>query len=560
MQTKRANFIFIAFILAFLVLIGYSFYLQILNPQKLIDEGEKRQTRLFSLAAKRGTIYDRNGAILAISEPVYSIFVNPFLLTSYQRISKDSTLKELYTTKYKNTLAVLAEYLNQAPSALENLINANKERKFLYLKRNITPDKTTKITQANLFAIYLKKEYKRFYPPSATALIQLLGITDTEGAGLEAIEKAYNTTWLNGIDGLEKIIKTQDNKVAKFISTIKKKKNGKDITLSLDKEINLISFNALKKAYDLHLASAASAVILDVKTGEIIANNSIPTFNPNNRNNIQQSEIRNRVIADVFEPGSSAKSFIVAAAFDKGLVTPETQIYVKNGAKVGDAYIKDNHNFVNLSVADILRISSNVGIIKIAQKLDKQDVFDTMTTIGFNQPSLLKLNSENQGYVVPFNKWQNFYPSSIAYGYGFSINLLQLARAYSILANKGNYHPVTFFKVTDINKVKNTRVFKEQTANDLMKILTEAVDAGTGKKAQIPGIKVAGKTGTARIVKKNGQYSIVEHNSFFVGIIPADNPKYVMAIYLNKPSRGFYYGSDVAAQVFHDTMARIFLK
>ena len=454
--------------------------------------------------------------------------------------------------RYRYSYAKLATILDTTPGTLAKKIRAKPKRRFMYLKRSMVPDLAKKIDALHLTGVYTQTEYKRYYPGGESSS-HLVGFTNIDDRGLEGVELAYDE-WLKGTPGKKQVVKDRAGKVVDFVKDIKASEAGKPITLSIDKNIQYVSYRALKEIAIKHQALSASAVILDAKTGEVLSMVSYPGYNPNDSMQRQGTAIKNRVVTDVLEPGSTIKPFVVAKALDDGLITEETEINTSPGyIRVQGNRISDSHNNRILNPEGIIQKSSNVGSAKIALMLDAATQRQFLRDVGFGKDSGLFLPGEVAGYLKPEFDWQKIDQVSASFGYGFNTNLMNLAHSYLLFSNQGKMMPLSVIKRNE--QPEGVQLIKPKVADAVLKMMEAAVErGGTAPKAQIPGYRVAGKTGTVHKTNKMGGYAENTYLSLFTGIVPASNPDMIMAVVVNEPSRGVYYGGLVAAPVFKKVM------
>ncbi|MDG6778508.1 penicillin-binding protein 2 [Thiomicrorhabdus sp. zzn3] len=447
--------------------------------------------------------------------------------------------------------AKLAKLLNTSRDKVKRKIERASERRFVYLQRSLEPYVAQQIEALDLYGVYIQDEYKRYYPAGEIAG-HLIGFTNIDDQGQEGLELAYND-WLKGKAGQKQVIKDRAGRVIDFVKDVRPAKPGSDITLSIDKQIQFFAYRALKSVMIEHQAESASAVVLDAKTGEVLAMVSLPGYNPNDRTQLKGRAIRNRVITDLIEPGSTVKPFIVAKALDVGAITLDEKIDTSPGAiRVQGYRITDTHNHGVLTPEEVIQKSSNVGASKIALKMSAEQEWELWKAVGFSRDSGLYLPGEASGYLKPVAQWQPLDQVSASYGYGFNINLLNLAHAYLLFANQGEMMPLSLFKLDQ--PPEKTRVVGAQATEATLRMMEKVVaPGGTAPKAQIPGYRVAGKTGTVHKTKQGG-YEQNEYVSLFAGVVPVSDPDMVMVVAINEPSRGVYYGGSVAAPVFKEVM------
>ena len=532
----RTRFVFALFIGAFAVLLVRALYLQ--GPQRdfLQREGASRYaSRPLVLSAHRGMITDRHGEPVAISTPVESVWTSPgdADLTAYQREQ-------------------LARLLDMAPSEIKARL-ANRERDFVYLKRQLPPEQAAKVVKLDLPGVFLQREYRRYYPAGET-LSHVVGFTDVDDKGQEGLELAYQD-WLAGRPGSRRVIRDRLGRVVEDVASIRAPQEGRDLALSIDLKLQYLAYRELKAAVNLHQAKAGGIVVLDVKTGEVLALANAPTYNPNNRARYNAVRARNRAVTDLFEPGSTLKPFTVAAALEAGAFRPDSFVQTAGGSlTLGPATIRDAHaSAVNLTVAQVIQKSSNVGTAKMALALPSQRLWEMFSAAGFGAIPRSGFPGEVGGRLRDYRTWRPIEQATMSYGHGISVSLMQLARAYTIFCTDGELLPVTLVRRDE--PVAGMRVISAETAATLrrmMQLVTEP--GGTAPRAQVMGYHVAGKTGTAHKLV-NGQYAPDRYASSFIGFAPASDPRLLIAVLIDEPSAGQYYGGTVAAPVFSSVMS-----
>jgi len=522
---------------AMTILIGRAVYLQVLDRQFLKHQGDLRHIGILPVPAHRGRIFDRNGELLAISTPVKSIWVNP----------KEFHEAQIPADKLKS----LADLLGISSKALEKRIGGDENRSFVYLKRRINPELADQVMALDIAGVYSEREYRRYYPTGEVAA-HLVGFTNIDDKGQEAMELAYDD-WLKGIEGAKRIIRDGRRRVIEDLESIRTPVPGKDLVLSIDQRLQYLAYRELKKAVLQHQARSGSLALLDTQTGEVLAMVSQPSYNPNSRIQMKTSASRNRAITDVYEPGSTMKPFAVALGLELGLYHPDTVIDTTPGTlRVGHNIVKDIHNYGVLDVAHVLQKSSNVGVTKIALNLPSKKFWAFYNNLGFGQPLETGFPGEANGRLTDYQSWNPFEQATLSFGYGVSASTLQLGRAYLSLANDGVMPMVSLIKRD--KSPESHRIMSAKTAVSVRTMLEEVVTReGTALKAAIPGFRVAGKTGT---VKKSGPggYSSSLYMSVFAGMAPASKPRLVMVVMIDEPSAGEYYGGAVAAPVFSRVM------
>ena len=529
----RARFVAALILLAFGVLAARSVWLQVVKNDFLQQKGESRYSRVIELSATRGRIADRSGDMLAVSTPVKSIWAIP----------EDARLTPAQARELATLLEMDVRELNRRLAA---------EKDFVFIKRQIPPDTAEKIAALNLPGIHQQREYRRYYP-AGEVTAHMLGFTGVEDKGQEGIELAFDAQ-LAGKPGSRRVIKDRLGRIVEDVESIRPPQEGKDITLSLDAKVQYLAYTHLKQALAEHKARAGGVVVLDAKSGEVLALANLPTYNPNNRLKLTGAQLRNRALTDVFEPGSTMKPFTAALALEKGRYRFDSQIQTAPGRlTIGNATISDAHPHGTLTVAQVIQKSSNVGAAKIAGTFAPEEMWQMFDALGFGQPMKLGFPGEVGGRLRPHKTWRPIEQATMAYGHGISVTLMQLARAYLVFARDGDMIPLTLTRL-DSAPVAGKSIFSAQTAREVRVMLEMAVQpGGTAPKAQIPGYRVAGKTGTAHKLE-GGQYAN-RYVAAFVGLAPVSDPRLVVAVMIDEPSAGKYYGGEVAAPVFAQVMA-----
>ena len=510
-------------------------YLQSLHKDFLQQKGDARYSRSMVLQAHRGKITDRNGELLAISSPVESVWASP---------------PDVEINKQQKT--ALAKLIGVKNTDIDKKI-ANREREFVYLKRRLSPDVAAKVMSLEIPGVFLQREYKRFYP-AGDVTAHLVGFTGIDDNGQEGFELAQNTM-LSGKAGSRRVIQDRQGHIVEDLEAVKVPQEGHDLVLSIDRRLQYLAFRELAKAVELHKAKAGAAVILDAKTGEVLAMVNLPTYNPNNPINIK-GKTRNRAITDMFEPGSTMKPVTASAAMQFGDYTPTTKIQTAPGhMSIGPATIHDSHVHGVLTVAEVIQKSSNVGAAKMALSLKREELWSAFNQLGFGARSNIGFPGEAAGILRPYKTWRPIEQATMSFGHGISVTLLQLARAYTVFANEGELKPVSLTKLTE--SPVGHQVFSAQVANDVKDMLELVVQpGGTALRAQVAGYRVGGKTGTAHKIGAHG-YEDDKYVASFVGIAPASNPRLIMAVMIDEPdiAKDQYYGGVAAAPVFAAVMA-----
>ena len=531
----RRRLLLIILLLGFAGLFARSIYLQSLHKDFLQQKGDARYSRTLVLQAHRGKITDRNGELLAISSPVESVWASP----------PDVKIN----ASQKKQLAIL---LGIKTKDIDKKI-ANTQRGFVYIKRRVSPDLAAKVMSLKIAGVFLQREYKRFYP-AGDVTAHLVGFTGIDDKGQEGFELAQNA-FLSGKAGMRKVIKDRQGRIVEDLEDVKVPQDGRDLVLSIDRRIQYLAFRELSKAVEKHKAKAGAIVVLDAKTGEVLAMVNLPTYNPNKPINIK-GKTRNRAITDIFEPGSTLKPMTASAAMQFGDFTPSTPIQTAPGyMSIGPATIHDSHTYGVLTVAEVIQKSSNVGASKMALSLKREELWSSFNQLGYGTRTNIGFPGESSGRLRPYKTWRPIEQATMSYGHGISLTLLQLARSYTVFANEGELKPVSLLRLSE--SPVGHQVFSAQVANDVKDMLELVVQpGGTALRAQVAGYRVGGKTGTAHKIGPKG-YEPNKYVGSFVGIAPASNPRFIMAVMIDEPSieKDQYYGGIVAAPVFSAVMA-----
>lgn len=548
----RRLFAAFVFVLLVSVLLIKTLNMQILDSEFFEQQGDARQLRTVSISAHRGDIVDRHGEPFAISAPVHSIWLNPKVVQNYLEPKQD-----LKTKQHMDALVNVATLLSIDVAGLIEKIKRNRHREFLYLKRHASPELADEVMALNVPGIALQNEYRRYYP-GAEATAHVVGFSDIDDNGQEGIELAFNE-WLKGVPGKKRVIRDRLGRAFDDVERIKSAQPGKAIKLSLDKRLQYVTYRTLKAAVLKHNAVAGSAVVLDVHTGEVLAMANQPSFNANDRKQMQPQATRNRAVTDVFEPGSTMKPITIAAALESGRWKPFYKVETAPGyMKVKGNMIRDHKNYGDLDVGGVLEKSSNVGISKIALAMDAEQQWSMYQKLGFGVVTASGFPGEASGRLSLNALNNDFERASLAYGYGVSVTALQLAQAYSAIAADGLLHPISFLyddKAESDSTVESQRVMSVETARAVRKMMQRVVsDKGTAKRASVANYSVAGKTGTVHKYIAGG-YAKDRYLSIFAGMVPADKPELVMVVMIDEPRNGEYFGGLVAAPVFSQVMS-----
>jgi cell division protein FtsI (penicillin-binding protein 3) len=516
-------------------LVARAVHLQVLDKEFLNEQADTRHLRTERITAHRGTITDRNGEPLAISTPVDSIWANPRKLAS----AVDDVPR-------------LASVLGIDSQSLIRRITRSMDKEFIYLKRHLSPESAAEAMAMQLPGINIQREYRRYYPAGEVAG-HVVGFTNIDDEGQEGLELAFNH-WLAGESGAKRVLKDRLGRSVENVQSIRPPHQGKDLRTSIDLRIQYLAYRTLKSAIQKYNAESGSIVVLDVVTGEVLAIVNQPTYNPNDRSQYSAERYRNRAITDIFEPGSSIKPLVVAAALESREFEPGSIIDTAPGyIVVGSKTIEDRRNLGRVSLTTILARSSNVGVTKLAMSLEADQLWNIMTRFGFGGLTASGFPGESAGLLTHFNHWRPINQATLAYGYGVSVTPLQLAQAYAALGNNGMLRPISLLAVDA--PIEGERILGEDTATAVRRMLEEVVrPGGTGTKAAVTGYRVAGKTGTAWKFAAGG-YSKDKYMSIFAGLAPASDPRLAAVVVIDEPGGELYYGSDVAAPVFADVMS-----
>ena len=519
----------------FLVLAGRAARLQLVEHDFLQEQGDARFLRTVQVAAHRGMILDRNGEPLAVSTPVQSVWANP---------------RELLATPAE--LSALAGLLGLDVDRLQRLIGQRKDREFVYLRRHLPPERAQQVMELGLSGVYLQREYRRYYPAGEVAG-HLIGFTNVDDHGQEGLELAYDE-WLSGEPGLKRVIKDGQRHIVENVENIRTARPGKDLRLSIDRRIQYLAYRELKAAVRAHRARSGSVVVLDAASGEVLALANQPAFNPNNRRRLRPDRLRNRALTDVFEPGSTMKPFVIAAALESGRYSASSRINTSPGLfQLGAHTVRDMHNYGVLDLTGVLRKSSNVAAARIALSLSPERLWGLLSGAGFGISTGSGFPGEADGHLASWHRWRDIERATLAYGYGLSVTAVQLAQAYSLFANEGRRLPLTL--VRRERPQRGERVFSPQVAASVRHMMEAVVhEGGTAPRAAIPGYRVAGKTGTVHKSVAGG-YARDRYVSVFAGLAPASHPRLVAVVVVNEPRAGGHFGGVVAGPVFSRVMA-----
>lgn len=532
----RYGFVLVVFLAIVLALYVRMVNLTLWQKDFLQKQGETRSKRIVNIPGLRGMIEDRNGFPLAISTPVDSLWINP----------------QEFPLNSDNTIAI-GKIIGLPAKEIEQHVSLYKNKSFVYIKRELNPSLAQAVAALKIPGVYLQQEYKRFYPDGEVTS-QLVGYTNIDGRGQEGMELTYNQ-WLTGQMGKQLVIEDLHGNVVSVIKQLTEQKPGNNLTLSIDRRIQFLAFQALKEAVVHYNAKSGSAVVLDIETGEVLAMVNQPSFNPNDRNSYGDG-YRNRAVTDTFEPGSTMKAFSIMSALDSNQYTPDTVIDTAPGwYKVGKNWVRDELNYKSLTVTGVLQKSSNVGVTKMTLALPGDQFWGMLHRVGFGEPTASGFPGEQGGYLIHQSPWNPFALATLAFGYGISVTTLQLAQAYSIIGNHGMKVPITLLKGGQKTNEKPEQVIEPKTADQMLTMLEAVIggDEGTGGQARVQGYRVAGKTGTAKIAGPGGYYKH-RYRGSFVGIAPVSHPKLVVAVVVIDPQGSAYYGGLIAAPAFSKIM------
>ncbi|WP_408598888.1 peptidoglycan D,D-transpeptidase FtsI family protein [Limnohabitans sp.] len=529
----RSQFVVACIALGFIGLVARAAYVQVIDNAFFKRQGAVRFIRTLDLPANRGRILDRNGHILASSVPVPSVWASP------EDVDRDPV-----------KLKALAKLLGMTQAELDKKLQ-DEDKNFVWVKRQVDESVGKDIDALKIKGVYTRKEYKRIYP-EGEAVAHVVGFTNVENLGQEGVELTFNKE-LGGKAGTRRVIKDRLGRVVEDIGEMVPPIDGRDLELSIDSKVQYFAYEKIKEAVINNKAAAGSVVVLDIKTGEILALTNYPSYAPDKRGNLTGAQLRNRALTDTFEPGSTMKPLVIGLALEKGIVKPETMIQTAPGKlQMGSAVISDSHAHGLISVNEVIQKSSNIGTVKIALQMQPHDMWEVFTQVGLGQKPQVPFPGAVSGKVRAYKTWKPIEQATMSYGYGLSTSLFQLAQAYSVFARDGELVPVSLLKTHD--NISGARVFSVANATAVRHMLHLVTGpGGTAPKAQTMGYSVGGKTGTAHKVEGRG-YAGKKYRGFFVGIAPIDNPRIVVAVMVDEPTNGMYFGGDVAAPVFSQTV------
>nr|WP_239552657.1 penicillin-binding transpeptidase domain-containing protein [Oceanisphaera litoralis] len=523
---------------AFVALFARAAWIQVVSPDRLRLEGDMRSLRTTVTSTSRGMIMDRNGEELAVSVPVQAVWADPKQVHTELSLEKGQAWQ------------ALADVLGVPHETLMKRVG-DPRRRFVYLQRQVTPAVAEYIRRLRLPGVHLRPEERRFYP-TGEINAHLVGLTNIDGAGIEGIERGFNE-WLTAQAGERRVRKDRTGRVIEDLGLVSEAREANNIQLTIDQRIQALAYRSLKRASEYHRATSASLVMLDVKTGEVLAMVNSPSFNPNNRSQYQSFRARNRAVTDTYEPGSTIKPLIVVSALENGVVNADSIVDTSPGwMRLGGKRVSDTRNLGPISVQTVLQRSSNMGMARMALQETPEQLLDTLYRFGLGIDSGMGLVGESTGLVPQRRRWSDIERATLSFGYGITVTPLQLAQSYAVLANGGVRYPLTIIKRSQ--PPVGEQVVPRQHADAVLHMLESVVGpGGTARKAEIPGYRVAGKTGTSRKAIAGGYGS--DYVGVFAGMAPVSNPRLAMVVVVNEPQGEKYYGGDVAAPVFAEVMS-----
>lgn len=523
--------------IAFAALVARVAFIQVVEPDNLIKQGDMRSVRVKSLPSARGIISDRNDEQLAVSVPVQAVWADPVT------IFKNGGLEQV------ERWHALADVLGIEREELITKIEKNKSRRFVYLQRQVSSAMADYVRSLKLKGIGLADESRRYYPTGEVSA-HIIGVTGIDGHGLEGVERSYDS-WLSGQAGTKTIRKDRHGRVVENIS-LTESEQGKPLALTIDQRLQSIAYRAVKQAVADHKATSGSIVLLDVKSGEVLAMVNAPSYNPNNKSQLQSFRMRNRTITDSMEPGSTVKPFVVLAAMENGIADMDTVIDTGTGImQIGGSRVRDTSKIGKADLQTILKKSSNIGVAKLALDMPLEALLGVYSSVGFGGLTGLNLVGETQGLFPNRRRWSQFEIATLAFGYGLSVTPLQLAHAYATLANEGSYMPLSIIQSGEAPLPK--QIMEKENARAVLNMLeTVTQEGGTATRAAVPGYRIAAKTGTSRKATAGG-YSD-EYVAITAGVAPVSDPRLALVVIVNEPQGELYYGGSVAAPVFSEVM------
>ena len=523
--------------LVFVVLTIRAAYIQVIEPDMLIKQGDNRTLRTRNTMVHRGLITDRNGEQLAVSVPVRAIWADP------------KTINDKEALNDKRRWQALAEVLGMELEQLQQRVS-NPQKRFVYIQRQVSPAMAEFVDKLNIPGVYLRNESRRFYP-SGEISAHVVGFTNVDDSGIEGIEKIYDE-WLTGTPDKRKIRRDGKGRQVEILEQ-EKGEEPHDIQLTIDQRIQAIAYKELKTAVRYYKATSGSAVVADVNTGEILALVNSPSFNPNNRKGVSAHRMRNRAITDAFEPGSSVKPLAVLSALEFGAIEVNGTVDTSPGwMRLGGSIVDDPINYGEISLTKIIQKSSNMGTSKLALAVPKNFLLDLYYDMGLMSETGTNLLGESSGIFHERNRWSDFELSTLSFGYGLSVTAMQLTRMYSILGSGGIKRPLTIVQTGE--EIQSERVLSEENAEAILAMMESVVlPEGSAKKAKVPGYRIAGKTGTSRKAVAGGYGE--EYVNIFAGVAPVSNPQLAVVVLINEPRGDLYHAGDTAAPVFGKIMS-----
>ncbi|AHF01796.1 peptidoglycan glycosyltransferase [Thiomicrospira aerophila AL3] len=533
----RARIILFILLAGLLALVGRAFYLQWLHADFLNAEADKRQLRVIEVPAPRGQIVDRNDKVLALSTPINSIWVDANRLNAHP--------------EKRRILADLARVLEVSPASLVRMVEQQSQRRYLYLRRGLVPEVGEAVAALNLPFVYVKHEYRRYYPQAHTTA-HLVGYTNIDDIGQDGLEAIYNQ-WLSGQSGRFRVVKDLKGRVVSSVATQQDMQPGQQLKLTLDSDIQYFAHKALHDSLVKHQAQGGSVVVIDLANAEILALANQPSFNPNDRSQISGEAIRNRAISTLIEPGSTIKPLIIAKLLDEGLVSEDEVVDTHPGhIRLHGHLISDAINYRELTLTGVVQKSSNVAMAKLVPRMTRATQWEFMTQLGFGHDTGLFLPGEQNGRLRHFANWSGMDQVSNSFGYGFNATLLQLAQAYQIFGTQGQITPLML--VDNHVRPQPRQVISPESAQAVLLMMESVTQpGGTAVAASVDGYRVAGKTGTVHKTA-GGVYQLDQYQAMFVGLAPVSRPQILVAVMIDEPSRGIYGGGTVAAPVFREVM------
>ena len=518
--------------MVFFALVGRAAWIQVLEPDRLRHEGDLRSVRVAHDEVQRGNITDRNGHELAVSVPVQTVWADPL------RLHEGDGLADMRRWQ------ALAEVFQTSADSLVERVN-DPTRRFVYLKRMVTPAVADYVRQLNIPGVYLKNESRRFYP-TGEINAHLLGVTNIDGQGIDGVEAVYDGL-LTGTPGQRRYRKDGQGRIVEELE-VRQAELPQNLRLSIDQRIQALAYRELKKAVSYHGASSGSLVVLDVHTGEVLAMANSPSYNPNNRQAMQPHQMRNRAITDTFEPGSTVKPLVYLEALRQGIIEPDTMINTSPGwLRIGGRRVSDLRNYGEVTASEALARSSNIATTRLALQLELDDLISVYADAGFGNDTGINLIGESMGMLSHRQRWSDFEIAAFSYGYGLGATTLQLAQMYAILGNGGIQRPLSVLAVDTPHEGR--QVFPEAATREVLRMMEGVVSGdGTGSRARVRGYRVAGKTGTTRKAIPGGYGD--EYVGLFAGLLPASDPRIAIAVMINEPDGDTYHGGNVAAPLF----------